>query len=196
MALLTQKELMLQQLYPADRSYRLIEPVWTPAPVTVSDPLVIAPESKSELLKLLPKEVISHRWYGKPNWDRVSECIKALVAALKASKLSVAEFFAASIFELYNKDRAELANSITKSKDGPIQQIPQYVTKDYRTYYLQLTELRQWVSEIPHWALGPVAKLSQRIVPDSLHLAQYIQYPDPIIYAKYGDWYVEIVRWE
>jgi hypothetical protein len=171
----------------------------------------------------LPSKLEDYRWSSKDNWEHANQCLGALVTASDEERSNLINFFAGAILDLYNKDRAERACTLLNRRSGrkltPTREIPKEITKTFpssrkpaispttgktyyidcpsttQTYHLSLTQITCWSHEIPYRVLPDVTHLVQKATPDDLYLATYSR-ADPLIYAKYGAWYVELARWE
>lgn len=150
----------------------------------------------------LPEPFWQYVWVSPGNRSLALESVKSLVCAAREKNYNLVSFFASTVLDLYNRDRAELAGSLLREKPKPIREIPREITVKERgfdqRYFLRLTELVAWDTQVPDWALARVNAVVQQIVPDKLHLATYVQYViyDPLVYAQFGAWYVELAHWD
>jgi hypothetical protein len=68
-------------------------------------------------------------------------------------------------------------------------------------YFLVKKDLK-WQAGMPTDAVDAMALLMETEAPDKLWMAEYVEEDvgggkgDPIIYASYGDWQVEVARWD
>jgi hypothetical protein len=56
-----------------------------------------------------------------------------------------------------------------------------------------------WPSPVPDRVVDAVADFAIQTPPDEFWIAEYVQTRgsyDPIVYARFGQWHVEVARWE
>jgi hypothetical protein len=68
-------------------------------------------------------------------------------------------------------------------------------------HYILVRKKFDWNRETPAEAVDAVALVMETEPPDELWIAEYVEKSklrkwDPIIYASYGDWQVEVARWD
>jgi hypothetical protein len=157
-----------------------------------------------QLVELLPPPFSSYDWYSEENRAKVVEVLKALVRALIDNQQDLVPFYSGAVASVYNRDRADRARVLVPEKPAPILfgQMPQTQRDNsYHSYQLNLQKVANWVTGIPHHRVNVVARIGQVAPPDGFYLATYIReyhpaLPDPILYAKYGDWYVKLAEWK
>jgi hypothetical protein len=183
-------------------SHLTVSPHHTSAPATLTFPTTL----HSQARELLPPTFPAYSWYSKTNFERALDSYYALQNALQSSRKYLISFDAGAIVSLYHKDRAEHAGSIVPEHPKPILEIPKEIVKKKsyplsdEVYALQLSKTNNWVNGIPFERVSILARIGQTEPPDGFYLAKYIRYvtplPDPILYAKYGDWYLKVAEWE
>jgi hypothetical protein len=164
----------------------------------------LTPSQAEQLGALVPPTFATYEWYEEENRNKVVEVLKALVRAILDNQQDLIQFFAGAVISVYNHDRAARASALLHQKPIRVMEIPQEKVVKKRgypdeRYILQFTKVSNWVEGIPYERIDLIAKLGQEIHPDAFYLATYqrIQLlPDPILYAKYGDWFVKVAEWE
>jgi hypothetical protein len=141
-----------------------------------------------------------YAWYSEDHWKLAAETYAAIVSAAKARDLRLVKTLGTALDELYDRDRALAASRFFSDREPPVSAIPSSKVVRQQTLYLDAKPLTHWTTDIPLFALANVAHLVQRLVPDELVLASYsirqLPKPDPVIYARFGGWYVRIAEWD
>jgi hypothetical protein len=178
-------------------------PVETPR---VRDPLVLHEhfhEQISVFSQLLLKDSIvagmaGYTWYSAKNFNKAHRWCLGLIAASKASM--PIKFFVDAIVDLYHFDRALHASAHSRARHDPVRRtdIPQELP-GRRGYTLRVKPFA-WGPTVPDEAVDIVSDFLQETTPDKLWIAEYardytVTY-DPIIYATFGPWELELVRWD
>jgi hypothetical protein len=144
-----------------------------------------------------------YTWYSEDNFNKAHRWCLGLIAADEAGM--PIEFFVDAIVDLYHFDRALRASAHSRRRKPPVRRtnVPNSMTirnpsgsYDYRLVPRPFA----WSSMVPHHAVDSVAEFLQAITPDSLWIAEYVYTPsktkyDPIIYATFGPWEVEVAQW-
>jgi hypothetical protein len=151
----------------------------------------------------------TYEWHNQDNFNRAH---KWYLATLDPANGDLRDrFFTPAILELYRKDcelwaydRAVVASHANNMPD-PIRrdEIPQQIVRGPSRFILQMLKC-EWSAVqggIPFWAVDNVTAVLETGRPDSFLIAEYVEArsrrnDDPIIYAKYGPWVVEVARWE
>jgi hypothetical protein len=181
----------------------------------------LSAELQAEFLKYsnLPPEFLSYTWLLEEKYDKVVRWVKALVSAAEAS-LSV-DFLTTAIADAHNHDRAFRAAAALKTEPVRREDIPRQILKmetrlvptrlqmnygrkigEVNVPYVLTEKAFEWSAKTPPDAVDAVALLLLTETPDRLWMAEYVEqahWPqkwDPIIYAQYGNWQVEVARWD
>lgn len=170
---------------------------------TNGQPRLPIPELNDHLHNILPDNLAGYQWFADENVETTYQCAEALVQAVGEKQNNLAAFFAGAIADLYHRDRADRACSLIHDRPVPIRVVPRRITIDGDRYELDLNVLNAWSTEIPLATLPTVAQVVKVATPDNLYLATYTRKKrsysrsyDPLIYAKYGEWYVKLAEWE
>ena len=155
----------------------------------------------------LSPEFLSYTWLLKKHYDNVARWAKAVVLAGRAQKKTA--FFVKAILETYNYDRALRAAEALGTQPILRKDIPDRLTKTAPlapfkdgNHYVLVRKKFDWDRDTPAEAVDAVALVMEKEIPDKLWIAEYVEENkaantwDPIIYARYGDWHVEVARWE
>jgi hypothetical protein len=117
------------------------------------------------------------------------------------------QFFIDPILHTYHYDRA-LRASTENGKKAPIERnkIPRYVDKRLGKVGAQSYDLKErpfvWSRDVPDEVVNVAAAFMRQTAgkpPDALWIADYVrsaEHYDPIIYASFGPWQVEVARWD
>jgi hypothetical protein len=169
------------------------------------EPGDLTPSQAKQLGALVPPAFATYEWYDTENRSKVVEVLKALVRAILDNQQDLIPFYAGAVATVYNRDRADRASELVPQKPTPVIEIPQEIVIKRNSpssdvhYRLQLEKVSNWVKDIPTGRINLIARLGQVVPPDAFYLAKYkevILLPDPVLYAKYGDWYVKVAKWE
>ena len=151
--------------------------------------------------------VASYLWYDEENYRKALRWCTGLHAADDASRQAagsnpelVQRFFVSAIRDIWHYDRALRAHKTSETPRAPIRRsdIPKEIFHASVSYRLTAKPF-EWTQSTPHAAATAVATLLNNTFPDELWIADYVekrQTYDPIIYARFGNWEVEIARWE
>jgi hypothetical protein len=144
----------------------------------------------------------NYSWTVDENWNLAMRAFRALVSAARDGNQQIARAMAASILELYDKDRAETAHlRFGAMWPAPSLAIPQTKTVNGQNLVLKPSTLSSWTPDMPSDALNYTGFLVEALVPDELILAEYVVpyseplHPDPAIYARFGKWFFKIYEW-
>jgi len=143
-------------------------------------------------------------WYAEANYDKAEKYYLAAVAASKNGVADAVAFFMEALEDVFNFDRALGASVVHKTRK-PLrrEKIPERLRKrdprsgQYLEYQLIAHEFK-WSDTIPSEAALKAAEVMTTNPPDTFWIAEYEQQSltnDPIIYASYGWWQVEVARW-
>ena len=152
----------------------------------------------------------SYVWHAEANYQRAEQCCLAAVAARRNANKD-AEFFVNAVQDVFQFDRALRASVVHKTPE-PLRrgEIPTTLTVEKaakvvgaqrrRIVYQLKASTFSWSASVPSDAVMKAAQVSIENPPDSFWIAEYEEKPsrkyDPIIYASYGEWQVEVARWE
>ncbi len=145
----------------------------------------------------------SYRWFSRANFKNAQNYYRALGVANRHEHHDQTNFFAEAIVDLYQRDRAERASHSKGDDEEPkrLEQLPSRITRQGEDYALRLSHIDRYRS-IPHDIVAGVSKmyLQTQDPPDMLMLGKYVQrhrpaLRDPIIYARYGNWFVKLGEW-
>lgn len=181
------------------------------AVISEATTVLLEPNWKEAVGRYFPAQFFTHQWTRSDNYGTALNCLQAIAAALPAPQRNIVPVLVGAALDVYHKDRADAACTLLQSGVMPTKTIPPSFVEGGRSYVSQTYEMEAWRDDIPIWAITPVARVSQRALPDTFYFVRYIRevvvikslppappipYPDPIIYAQYGPWYVEVARWE
>jgi hypothetical protein len=142
--------------------------------------------------------MVGYTWYSEDNFNKAHRWCLGLIAAAKAGMPTA--FFVDAIVDLYHFDRALRARANSTAGKAPVRRtdIPHSLPGN-SMYTLKVMPV-SWSPKVPDRATDAVADFLQRVTPDNLWIAEYTRSPalknDPIIYATFGPWEVELVRWD
>jgi hypothetical protein len=158
----------------------------------------------------------SYQWLEEANYDEAEAYCLAAVAAYKRGQDIETTYFIAAADDAYNKDRA-LRASVEHEMPKPLRRkdIPETITKQsgvrwgpvpehspQETYQLSVRKFK-YSDTVPSWASTKAAEVMIKNPPDAFWIAEYERPAperrftyDPIIYASYGLWQVEVARWD
>jgi hypothetical protein len=179
--------------------------------VVVTD-LVRRPSSSLMLPTTLtlppPTDVTAgYKWFLQANYDKALELAKTLQGNLDPGTRS---YFINAVMDVYCFDRASCGAAAVSSDTKPMRQADLEETiykggpswmKGVGRYHLKRTEIK-WGPDAPREAINAFGRLSTASAPDHTWIGEYkqeVRVPitwDPIIYAEYGEWIVEVARWE
>jgi hypothetical protein len=163
----------------------------------------------------LPPELLSYTWLVEKHYESIARWAKAVVSGSRAS-LPV-DFFVNAISDAYNYDRALRAAEAMRTQPILREDIPERTIRlvpdapglqpgqpipTHEVSYELVTREFAWSRGIPVDAVDATARLLEVEPPDHLWIAEYVKQAkapktwDPIIYASYGDWQVEVARWD
>jgi hypothetical protein len=147
-----------------------------------------------------------HQWFSEPEYDKALSWCTAARAARNVNEFA---FFVNAIVDAYRQDvelcahyRAMRATKIHNLPE-PIKltDVPSTKTDGRHKYDLQWKPL-MWIDATPHDAVTAVSDVLQQTPPNEFRIAEYVRhvqrpvYWDPIIYAVYGPWCVEVAQWD
>jgi len=161
--------------------------------------------------------ILSYEWHSQKNYEKAGRWTKGAVVAGHAGPEG--KFFLHALLDTLDHDRAlrtatAFEVQAIRREDIPeriLRQVPELLVPNRQTRTLDLRTREQryvlvekkfkWDRNTPAEAVDAVARLMECEPPDNLWIAEYIHEReevkwDPIIYAGYGDWQVEIARWE
>ena len=139
-----------------------------------------------------------YMWYSAENFNKAHRWCLGIIALLNAGRS--AQFFVEAIVDLYHFDRALCASAHSRAGHEPVRRtdIPDTLPQ-HQNYHLVVQPFA-WSPTVPHEAIDIVADFLQRITPDKLWIAEYKYIAalkiDPIIYATFGPWELELARWD
>jgi hypothetical protein len=151
----------------------------------------------------------SYVWLKEANYNEAERHCLAAIDAYKEGYDDGIAFFIKAVGDFYNKDRAIRASEEHKLPK-PLRQkdIPDTITKQTpggradEIYELKVRKF-EWSDTVPSWASRKAADVMIKNRPDAFWIAAYERPAperrytyDPIIYATYGSWHVEVARWE
>jgi hypothetical protein len=150
----------------------------------------------------------SYVWHDEDNYDTAEKYCLAAIAASKDGLEDETDFFVDCVDDVYNFDRA-LRVSVVHKTPKPLRrsEIPETFTEKESvpsggfhllTYRLKVCKFKR-SDTVPREAALKAADVMTANAPDAFWIAEYeresVTY-DPIIYASYGSWQVEVARWE
>jgi hypothetical protein len=104
-----------------------------------------------------------------------------------------------ALLDLYDNDRAQRAGREIPERPLPIRidGIPEKLRDTSFTYReRKMKRLSSWSTKVPHDQFRSVARAVALSHPDEFFLVKYKRLADPLIYARYGAWYVKLAEWE
>lgn len=153
-----------------------------------------------------------YQWFSEENFERAKGWLDALTAALPLENEQPISLAVHQILDLYRHDqeqrmdhqsltRAQRAASFAPRGTVPIRRsgIPKRIQMNRRTLALRLVRVPPDFL-FPHDVHDAITEVLKYAPANELWLATYIERlprrnPDPVLYARYGDWYVKIVAW-
>ena len=105
--------------------------------------------------------------------------------------------------DMYDHDRA--LNAVTtngiRKRPQKYDEIPQQIHKSTAPseYYSLVKNEFSWQLPVPDKVLDAVTEFTIHTPPDEFWIADYVHSRtkyDPVIYAQFGDWHVEVARWD
>jgi hypothetical protein len=165
-------------------------------------------------------------WFSEKNVNSAAKCCLAAVAlnhgnlsswagetyrnfqrSASTSKPKDDRFFIERIGDLYRRDsdmyqldRAVKAVEINGTGIAPqkYDDIPKSIRASSQNYGL-VKKTFSWTEPVPDEVVDAVADFAIQTPPDEFWIADYVlrqaRY-DPVIYARFGDWHVEVARWD
>jgi hypothetical protein len=125
------------------------------------------------------------------------------VAAARTTDDRQITFLKKTVISRYHHDRAMRIASLLPEKPDPVllEQIPQTLISGSTTYSADVTDLTRRVpGPMPVEALARVTQCIAADPPDELkhveYRAQQARKYDPLIYAQYGEWCVQLAQWD
>jgi hypothetical protein len=187
----------------------------------ITNALMLQEYMPTEMPSKLRKELAfleGYVWFSEEKVNRAVKCCMAAVALIQTSGGDPADsgskyqFFLDAIanlhredVDMYHHDRALNAVSINGTGKPPQKygeiptSIPNYTTSG-RPYNL-VEKPFSWPSPVPDQVVDAVADFALKTPPDEFWIADYVLAQgsasyDPIVYARFGDWHVEVARWD
>jgi hypothetical protein len=184
----------------------------------------LADDAKNEILRHIrrPDTILSYSWHLESHYEKAARWAKSSLTAIQANLPGM--FFIDAIVDLYDYDRAlhaatalgrqpilgkDIPHSLTRwvSNDNPEEHQKAhgihggvYSTDPIPLEYSLSRRVLSWTRDTPESALDATALVIETEPPDKLWIVEYVlqsQYTyDPIIYAEYEAWQVEVARWE
>jgi hypothetical protein len=145
----------------------------------------------------------SYVWHSEANYEDAEKCCLAAIAANREGDQDATEVFANATEDLFHFDRA-LRVSVVHETSKPLHrnEIPKRLMKLEGSrgteYQLKVSKFK-WSSAMPRDAVRKAAEVKIANPPDAFWIAEYERSSstyDPILYASYGLWQVELGRWE
>lgn len=147
-------------------------------------------------------QLSSYQWFSQANLERARGWYEAAAAALASGKYEQITLCLCQLADVWHFDRAEAAVALTRRKERPIRraEIPPHLFRNGQTFHLQLLQPSH-DSHFPMPLHTAITNVLRRMPADELWLADYVLLyhgtsADPILYARYGDWYVRLAEWE
>ena len=139
-----------------------------------------------------------YTWFSAENFNKAHRWCLGLSALLHAG-MSV-QFFVEAIVDLYHFDRALRASVHSRARHEPVRRTDIPDTLPQNNNYHLVVQPFAWSPTVPHRAIDTVAEFLQEITPDKFWIAEYKYLADrkidPIIYATFGSWELELARWD
>ena len=159
------------------------------------------PQAQSEHIRKLVESLTpldGYKWCVNEHHEKAVTWLTAARAARTANELW---FFVNAIVDIYHFDRAtDAANRHNLPEPIKQSRVPQDKVKKKESTRYQLTWYKlNGVNDAPHDAVTAVAEVLLDTPPDDFEVADYVaiyKHWDPIIYARYGPWCVELARWK
>ena len=142
--------------------------------------------------------MVSYTWYSEENFNKAHRWCLGLISASQGGM--PVQFFVDAIVDLYHFDRSFRASAHSRGKKRPVRRtdIPQHLPRN--SSYQLATRPFAWSPTVPDHAVDSVSEFLQEITPDKLWIAEYQWTPqvknDPIIYATFGPWEIEVAQWD
>jgi hypothetical protein len=163
----------------------------------------------------LERATSTYTWFSEENQNLAVTAFNGAIDAHAQGRLGIAQFLLTSIIDHYHKDvdlydyhRAKHARAVLRrpSNQEPIQLegIPTLPPMAYggstTSYTRTIRSVGNWVEGAPVSMINDIAVLVRYELPDDMYIVEYIPRViqvdvDPIVYAKYGKWYVKIAQW-
>jgi hypothetical protein len=155
--------------------------------------------------RLFP-DVLPYTWFLERNFIDALRWAKAAVLAYR-TKHSV-KSFTEPLLDKYNHDRALRMADVLETQPVLLTDIPHHYEEPSpvfgqpaRTFRFHSQDLSDWHPKIPLEAVTAVALVLETEPPDKLWVVAYVEEvsrkgAEPIIYAAYGRWQVEVIRWD
>jgi hypothetical protein len=142
----------------------------------------------------------SYAWRTQANYEQAEDyCLTALSARKNGIEEAI-DFFVEAIHNVFNFDRA-LRASLIHELPKPIRddEVLESITRGSQRYELRRRKFK-WSASVPSEAVNKASKVVRSDdPPDAFWIAEYERVSstyDPIIYASYGSWHVEVARWD
>jgi hypothetical protein len=159
------------------------------------------------------ERIRSYVWHSEANYEQAEALCRGAIHASKNGLEVETAFFVDSVEDLLDFDRALRVSDVHKTPQ-PLQRrdIPDTITK--RTLVAGLNKIQavgtgeiyrlhirkfEWSDTVPSRAAMKAAEVMIENPPDAFWIAEYVRPSstyDPIIYASYGSWHVEVARWD
>jgi hypothetical protein len=148
-------------------------------------------------------DIASHEWFSSEQEELARTAFRGALAAAAKDRHDFLAFTLTAIIDLYHFDRALHAAHLLH-KETPIlfADIPQAPAGYSASAFLRtITQLAQWEPATPFSILPEVVTVLEKEMPDSMIVVKYTEksseaIPDPIIYARYGPWYIKVAQWD
>jgi hypothetical protein len=140
----------------------------------------------------------AYEWFSPEDYASALMCCRAAAVARAQGATNQVTFFLSSIQKLYHHDRASRGSSVLPDDPEPTETIPSSVAVDDEDYHAVVTTLNLQ-RDVPLSAIPRVAAVAMHSLPDELVYVTYEkerEINDPLIYAKYGHWFVKIAQWD
>jgi hypothetical protein len=162
--------------------------------------------------------MLAYSWFCEENYKRADRWVRTLPLTRGRSD-KADKFLHRALSDIYDRDRAlragdvmhkepvlrkDIPDELIRAEPAPVADAVRAVgsgnplSQTFITYDLVVKEFEYEVGTPPE-AVDAVARLLEVELPDRLWIAEYEERRktwDPIIYAEYGEWQVEVARWE
>jgi hypothetical protein len=166
-----------------------------PAPIVVAGAQIPA-NLTARLSSLLPAQVFGYEWFASTNRQRAMECVQTILTAANHQADDRVRLFAGMLADLYHQDRAEHASSFLPGQPRSSTKVPERVWVDSAFHNLSLRELSVWPEGMPADRFSAIARIERETWPDCYYLGTLERVPDPILFARFGAWYLKLAQWE
>jgi hypothetical protein len=144
----------------------------------------------------IPAPVFGYEWFSSPKKRAAVECVTTIVSVYERESPARLAMMATMLTDLYDQDRAQRACSLLPEATEPILDVPRIKWLGSSAYHLTFQKITTWAAGVPANRFATIARIERETWPDDYYLATYQRLPDPILYAKYGAWYVALAQWE